>query len=190
MHGIISRVARVGVLAAALAGCDSKTVTADNASKAEIAAKVKQSGIVEENFITPGRWRMVMTITDMTIPGMPPEMAKKLKGNLGQSRNFEHCVTAQEAKKPSEDFFSGDKAAACRYDHFTMGGGKVSMVMQCAHETGRQTVRMDGRYAPDQYDMTMVSTTQGKPGSPIGGMSFNARLAAKRLGVCTGKEQS
>lgn len=188
MRDVTMRAGVAASLVLALAACESRTVTAENASTAEVAAKVKASGIADEGFISAGRWQMTMTITDMTIPGMPPEMAEKMKGNLGQARTFEHCVTAEEAKKPKEDFFSGDKAAACRYDHFAMSKGKVSMVMRCAHETGSQTVKMDGTYGPDAYRMTMASTAAGKPGSPIGGMTFNATMQAKRLGVCTGRE--
>ncbi len=189
MRHFIRRVWVAGGLALTLAACGgSKTVTAENASTAEVAAKVQQSGITDQGFVSPGRWQMTMTITDMKIPGMPPEVAQKMKGATGQARTFEHCVTEEEAKKPREDFFSGDKAAACRYDHFTMGDGKVSMQMQCAHDTGKQTVKMDGTYSADSYRMTMASKVEGRPGSPVGGMTFDAVMDARRLGVCTGKE--
>jgi hypothetical protein len=133
---------------------------------------------------------MTMTITDMKIPGMPPEMAGRMKSAMGEARTFDHCVTEEEAKKPKEDFFSGDKTAACRYDNFTMGGGKMAMVMQCKHDSGKQTVKMDGSYGPDSYRMTMSSVMEGQPGSPVGGMTFNATMDAKRTGVCAGKEPS
>lgn len=187
MVHITGKIGLIGLLVG-ISACDSKTVTVENATTAEVAEKVKQSGMAEEVFVSPGSWQMTMTITDMKIPGMPPEVSQKMKGAIGQPRTYEHCVTEEEAKKPKEDFFSGDKAAACRYDHFTMGGGKVSMQMQCAHNTGKQTVKMDGTYAPDSYRMTMASTVEGKSGSPVGGMTFDAVMDAKRLGVCTGKE--
>lgn len=189
MNGITRRITLAGTFVLALAGCESKTVTAQNASTAEVAQKVKESGIVKDNFISPGQWRMTMTINDMNIPGMPPEMATRMKSAMGEAKTFEHCVTEEEAKKPKEDFFSGSKDAACRYDNFTMGGGKMSMVMQCNQQTGKQTVRMDGTYGPDSYHITMASAMEGKPGSPVGGMTFNATMDAKRTGVCTGKDE-
>ncbi|CAN5331474.1 hypothetical protein BH10PSE13_BH10PSE13_20300 [soil metagenome] len=143
---------------------------------------------MQESFLSPGQWQMKMTINDMKIPGMPPAMAGRMKSAMGEARTFDHCVTEEEAKKPKEDFFSGDKAAACRYDSFTMGGGKMAMVMQCNHATGKQVVTMDGTYGPDSYKMTMASVMTGKPGSPVAGMTFNATMDAKRTGVCTGKE--
>ncbi|MET0137679.1 MAG: DUF3617 domain-containing protein [Sphingobium sp.] len=173
-----------------LAGCGGgeKSVTAQNASTAEVAQKVKEAGIVDDKFISPGRWQMQMTVTDMQIPGMPPAMAQKMKAQMGPGRSFQHCVTPEEAKKPQEDFFAGEQAKSCRYEKFAMGDGKINMIMHCAQGGSRQTVKMDGTYAPDSYHMTMASTMEGQPGSPTAGMHFNATVDAKRLGVCTGKE--
>lgn len=188
MRGILWRVGVACGLAAALGACESKTVTAQNASTAEVAEKLKEAGVTRESFLSPGQWQMTMRITEMKIPGMPPEVAGRMKSAMGEARTFDHCVTEEEAKKPKEDFFSGDKSAACRYDSFTMGGGKMAMVMQCNHDTGKQVVKMDGTYGSDSYHMVMASEMTGKAGSPVGGMTFNATMDAKRTGVCTGKE--
>jgi hypothetical protein len=201
MNGIIRRIAPGGVLSRASGGvvggalmlalcaCDSKTVTAQNASTAEVAQKVKASGIAEEGFISAGKWRTTMTIKDMQIPGMPPEAAGRMKAQMGKARSFDHCVTAEEAKKPKEDFFAGEQAKSCRYDNFTMGGGKIAMVMHCASEQGKQTMTMNGTYGADAYHMTMQSKAEMQGGGPMGAMTFDAVLDAKKIGLCTGKEK-
>jgi hypothetical protein len=188
MNDIIWRVGMAGGLALILAGCGSKTVTAENASTAEVAQKVKESGLANGSFVSPGHWQTTMMINDMKIPGMPPEMSQQMKGRMGQAQTSEHCVTEEEAKKPKEDFFAGNQGASCRYENFTMDGGKIAMVMHCGQNGGKQTVTMNGTYSPDSYHMTMTSTAETKAGSPMGGMTLNATIDAKRVGECTGKE--
>ncbi|MET0365696.1 MAG: DUF3617 domain-containing protein [Sphingobium sp.] len=189
MYGIIGRIGGTAALVLALAACGSKpTVTAQNASTAEVAQKVKEAGIADDDFISPGQWQMTMTVNDMKIPGMPPQMAKQMQGRLGQPHVSEHCVTEEEAKKPKEGFFAGEQAKSCRYDSFTLGGGRIAMVMHCDSAAGgKQTMKMDGTYSADSYHMTVASQVEGKAGQPMSGMTVNATMDAKRLGVCTGK---
>lgn len=169
-----------------LAGCGEKTVTAQNASVAEVAEKVKKADLAQESFVSPGKWQLRMTIQDMSIPGMPPEMAQHMKSAMGQGRAFESCVTPEDAKRPKEKFFAGADAPNCRYDNFTMGGGKVSLLMHCDGEGGKRTMKMDGTYGADAYHMTMASTGQVEGGT----MTMTATMDGKRVGACTGKEAS
>lgn len=181
MRGTMGLIGLAGVAAMSLAACDSKTVTAQNASTAEVAAKVKASGLAEKGFVSPGQWRMTMTFNDIQMPGLPPEAATRMKQAMGKPRSFDHCVTEEEAKKPKEDFFAGDESKSCRYEKFAMGSGTIDMVMTCSHGDGKQTVKMNGTYGPDAYKMAMVSTVEGKAGSPAAGMTFNATMDAKRI---------
>jgi len=84
-----------------LSGCGDKTVTATNATPSEVAEKVA-SAQNSEQFISPGRWESTMTIQEMTIPGMPPELAARMKSMTAKPKTFESCVTPEEAKKPKE----------------------------------------------------------------------------------------
>jgi Protein of unknown function (DUF3617) len=130
-----------------------------------------------------------MTIKEMAIPGMPPEMAEKMKAHMGQGKTFETCLTPAEANKPKADFFAGaDKS--CRYEKFEMSGGKIDMTMQCARENGKQTMVMNGTYSDNSYQMVMTSTGTGAPGNPMAGMSMKMAMDAKRTGECTGKEDN
>lgn len=190
MIGMMGRTALAGGILLLLGACGgSKTVTADNASTAEVAQKVKEAGGAE-NFISPGHWKMTMTIEDMAMPSMPPEVAARMKGSLGKPRVIENCVTPEQAKKPKEDFFAGKDAANCRYEHFAMGNGLINMVMHCGEGKGmQQTVKMDGTYSAEAYHMTINSSAQGGGNAPAGGMSMKATMDAKRTGICTGKEE-
>jgi hypothetical protein len=169
----------------ALGACNSSpTVQATNASGAEVAEKVEKSGITD-NFISPGKWQMVMTINEMTMPGLPPEAAARMKGMMGQGRTFTECLTPEDVKKPKEEMFSGDKEHQCKYDNFTMGGGKIDITMACGGEMPRK-MHMAGTYAPDEYHMKVESAGEGKAGP--GAMSMQMEMAAKRVGECTAAE--
>lgn len=179
----------VGLIA--LVGCNSQpTVSASNASGEEVAAKMKAAGM-DGQFVSPGQWQMTMTINDMRIPGMPAEFAEKMKAHMGKGRTFESCLTPEEARKPKEDFFAKGNGN-CRYDRFTMGGGKIDAVMKCTDPGGQaggsRTMTMNGTYGPDAYKMTMASTGEAAPGNPMSGLSMKMAMDAKRTGACTGKE--
>jgi hypothetical protein len=108
--------------AAALAACNrSPKVDEKNATPAEVAQKVRESG-AGQDMISPGLWQSKVTIEKFEMPGMPAEMASRMKAMMAENRghDFETCLTAEDVKKPKEDFFAG-KSNECRYDHFTMG---------------------------------------------------------------------
>jgi hypothetical protein len=171
--------------ALALAACNSSpTVEATNASGAEVAEKVQESGVADQ-FIAPGQWQMAMTINEMTMPGLPPEAAARMKGMMGQGHSFTQCLTPEDVKKPKEDMFSGDEAGKCKYDHFAMGGGKIDITMTCGGEQPR-TMQMNGTYAPDEYHMKVVSKGEGASGP--GAMSMQMQMDAKRIGECTAEQ--
>ncbi|MGE3746472.1 MAG: DUF3617 domain-containing protein [Sphingomonadaceae bacterium] len=177
------RFAIVMVSALALAACDSSPkVEATDASGAEVAKKVQESGVVDQ-FISPGQWQMAMKINEMTMPGMPPEAAEQMKGMMGQGQTFTQCLTPEEVKKPTADMFSGDEN--CKYDHFSMGGGKIDITMTCGGEQPR-TMEMNGTYSADAYNMKITSKGQGESGP--GAMSMNMEMAAKHIGECTAEQ--
>lgn len=171
----------------ALAACSKgPTISATNASGEEVAAKVKASGM-DTQFVAPGHWQMTMTIREMSVPGLPPQMAERMKTHMGQAKVHESCLTPEDVKKPKGDFF-GAADKSCRYDHFTMGGGKIDALMKCNGGEGARTMTMTGTYSADAYHMAVASTGPGAPGNPMTGMSMKMDMDAKRTGECTGKE--
>ncbi len=171
------------VPAVLLSGC-GKGVEMKNASVSEVAEEVKAAA-ADGQFVSPGHWESTMTIKEMNMPGMPPEAVAQMKTVMGKAKTFASCLTEAEAKKPKEDFFSGGDGQ-CRYDHFTMSGGKIDAAMKCGVDGAERTMTMQGTYSPDHYHMTMAATGSG-PG-PAGGMSMKMEMDSKRTGACTGKE--
>ena len=172
----------------ALAACNAggPTVTATNATSDEVAAKVEAAG-GSDAFVSPGQWEGTMTINDVQIPGVPPEMAAQMKARMGgQPHSFSSCLTPEEAKQPKGKFFGSD-SGQCRYDRFTMAGGSIDAVMKCAEDGVERTMTMTGNYSPNGYKMTVASTGGEAKGNPMAAMSMSMTIDAKRTGECTGK---
>jgi hypothetical protein len=161
------------------------TVHEENASVAEVQREIAQAGGTG-SFVRPGLWESKVTIEEMTMPGMPAEMASQMKGLSGQIEAQQSCLTPEEAKRPKEDFFAGENKN-CRYDRFTMAGGKIDAVMKCTEERASQTMTMQGDYTGDTYNMRMSMKAEGGEG-PVNGMTMRMRVDARRVGECTGKE--
>jgi hypothetical protein len=89
--------------------------------------------------------------------------------------------------KPKEDFFAG-ASSNCRYDKFSMDGGKMTGTMRCTSPQGggTQLIQFDGTYAPESYEMRMASSVENA--SPSGPMKMVMRVTSKRTGECDGSE--
>ena len=112
-------------------------------------------------------------------------MAQKMKSVMaqGQVHDLQTCLTTEDVKKPKEDFFTG-KDSECRYEHFTMGGGKIDAMMHCGKEGHGQTMRMAGTYSSDAYQMQMA--TEARPAMKAWG---NADADARRIEARRGMQR-
>ena len=168
-----------------VAGCNKgPTVELKNASGNQVAAAVKQSGVMSStSMIEPGEWESKVTVQQMDIPGMPPQFAQRMKQSMAEHRNStsRHCVTKEDVKKPKEDFFGAGKE--CRYDYFTMGGGKIDVQMSCNEEGSSQTTKVAGTYTPTTYSIDMSSVGSGEHQ-----MTMKLHADAQRVGECTAKD--
>ena len=175
------------ILAVALAGCgDDKTVEKKDASTAEVAKSVADSGMK----LKPGRWELTMKFAKFEVEGMPPEARQAMQQMLGQGRTYSSCLTQEEADKPDGSFF-GQEGENCRYDTFTMGGGKIDAAMTCkgqgAEGATEAKMKLVGTYSPDTYDMTMDMNGTAPNGKT---MTMQMALVSKHAGECKGDEES
>jgi hypothetical protein len=171
-----------------LAACNkSPQVNEKNASVAEVAQKVREVG-GDQSFVRPGLWQSKVTIDQLDIPGMPADMAQRMKTMMAEKpdQGCETCLTPQDVKRPKEDFFAG-KNNECRYEHFTMGGGKIDAAMRCGDKEGAQEMQMAGTYSPDSYQMQTSMKVRAE-GSSQGAMQMKMRIEAQRVGECSAKQ--
>jgi hypothetical protein len=164
----------------ALAGCGKKAeVEVKNASVAEVAAKMKEAG-VDKTTLHPGLWAVTVKVDNISAPGVPPEMEQQMRKGIGQTRTMTECMTQEQAKKPFENFAKGQDD--CRYDHFTMGDGKVDSKLICTKDGLSRSMLLQGTYSPEQYNMQMQSEALGQ--GRIKRINMSMTLNAKRAGEC------
>lgn len=166
-------------LALTIAGCEKK-VDVKNESVAGVAKKVADANL----HFTPGRWESTVKFMKIDMEGVPPEAKAMMEKVMAKDRTFDSCLTKEEAAKPDGKFF-GQADERCKYDSFSMGGGKIDAKMTCKAEQGQQVMTMKGDYTPESYTMTM--TVAGK-GMNDRAMNMTMSVSAKRAGECTGKE--
>jgi hypothetical protein len=173
---------------AALAACNKgPEINVKNASVGEVADKVREAS-GDGSFVNPGRWETKVSLLDIEVPGMPPQMAQQMKQTMGkvQDNTYATCLTDADVKKPKEDFFAG-KNRNCRYDHFTMSGGKIDAALNCPGR-GSESMAMTitGNYSRDSYEATMAMDVSGGPRGQ--GMKMRSHSESRRVGACKGDE--
>lgn len=171
-----------------LAACSTEPqVDARNASVEEVAEQVAGAA-GSDSFVRPGKWQSRVRIEKFELPGAPPEASAAMRSMHERAQVHESCLTPEQARRPKEDFFA-DANKSCRYDHFTMGDGKIDAVMKCGGDGMVQTMAMQGTYAPESYRMRMSIKADAGAGPP-GGMTMIMAVEAKRVGECDGKAAS
>lgn len=158
---------------AALAGCggeaERKEVDRNEVAQALAAVEVR-----------PGLWEVTSDIVSATEPGLPLEVAERMKG---RRRAVRHCITAEQAARPDASFLASRRAGRCRDEAFTMDSGRISGAMVCREAGGAESrVRMSGRYGPESYEMRMEMKTPGIGPGRV--MTIVTRQAGRRVGEC------
>jgi hypothetical protein len=174
--------------AAIFASCNKgPQVNMKNATSTDVAQAIKTSGVMTgDDMIRPGEWASRVKILQMDVPGMPADVAQRMKTMMADrdTSASKHCLTPSDVKKPKEDFFTGENKS-CRYEHFTMGAGKIDIAMVCKEQGAGQTTKMSGTYTPTRYSMDVSSSGSG--GSQPG-MTMKMHVDAERVGECSGKD--
>ena len=183
------RLASIALLAATtlgLAACNKgPSVDLKNVTPAEVAKAMKDSG-ANRALIRPGKWQSTMTIIAMDTAQLPPEIAAKINAQVGKPRSIEACLTPKQVD--AADQMIGPAAANCRYEHYTMGGGKIDGHMTCTGPAGSQEMTVNGTYAKDQYAMTVANKAKDSAGAQsLSGLSTTMKVESHRLGDCDAK---
>lgn len=164
----------------ALAGCNnSDTVKAKNESVASVADKVAASNIRP----LPGRWETTMKMGKVEMTGMPAGAADAM-GKAAPAAPIATCLTPEDAAKLDGSQFR-NAGQDCKYDNFSMAGGKVEGVMTCAAGGQTQRVSLNGTYAPEAYDLAISTQMEMQPGKS---MTTAMNVSSRRTGDCNGTE--
>lgn len=172
--------ATVSVLAipAFLAACNSEpTVTATNASVSDVQNQVAAAG--NDVQMKPGRWEGTTTVNTAMPAGMPAQPAR--------TQNIAVCITPEQVK-PGANPFSGQLAQGCKYDKFSMKGGKIDAIMTCDMQGMKTNGTVNGEFASESYTLKSTTEVTGAAVGPASGMKTDSVMAFKRTGECRGDE--
>ncbi|MDG2004168.1 MAG: DUF3617 domain-containing protein [Novosphingobium sp.] len=179
------RLASISVLvtgALAVSACGGgDTIEAENESVEAVAEKVAKADVRPN----PGRWESKMKIVKMELPGLPAEAQGMMKSQLGKVTTSASCLTKEEAEKSEQDLFMPPKTSDCKYNSFSMGGGKLEADMTCQENGSAQAMKMSGTYSENAYAMQV--SADGKIGDQA--MSMAMEVESKRVGDCDGSEE-
>lgn len=173
----------------ALGACNkSPEVHERNASVEQVANAVASSGVANDLYLKAGEWKVTSTVEEMNIPGLPPQAQAEMKRMMGGRGNaeYQYCLTPEQAKKPGGRFFNRQADKNCKYDHFTMGKGKIDALLRCAAPGGAMAMTIDGTYSADSYSTRVAMDMGGSDGS----MKMKMRSDAKRVGDCTAEDEA
>jgi Protein of unknown function (DUF3617) len=134
--------------------------------------------------LEPGEWEATQEVVDIQITGAPKGMpADAMKSAIGRKTTVKHCVTPEQAAKPSADFLAAQKDSKCTYSNFAMEGGTIHGSVTCpGGQGGKMIASMLGTYASDHYDMAMTMNMDGmQPGMA---MAMKMKTSGKRIGEC------
>jgi hypothetical protein len=162
------------VLALGLAGCNSNEgVTAKDASVEEVAEAVAKSDVA----LRPGRWETSVSMGGEVMPAPGKDKDKDAMATCLTKADIDQ-MDRKMMQKPME---------SCRYDSFTMAGGKIEGAMSCNPQEGQgasMKMAMAGTYTPETYDLEMTTEVA------MGGQSKKTtmQVASRRVGECNGTE--
>jgi hypothetical protein len=163
----------------ALSACDKMPGKSGEVSPDDVASKMNSVKLL------PGEWEATQQITDVKMTGLPqgaPDPAKAMTGHIS---TYKHCITPEQAAKPSADFLAAQKDAKCTYSNMDFAGGAISAAMTCQMPQQPGTVMkmaMKGTYMPDHYAIAMDVDSSGMANGV--GMMMKMKSTGKRIGDC------
>ncbi len=124
--------------------------------------------------VMPGQWDIAITTTSMSMPDMPPEVAKSM---AGRTIHVRHCITPVEALSGPQTMMRGDKS--CTFSKYQMLGNRLHAEVTCKQPQGMMHSVSDGTFSPTGFTTTGKTVMTGN-----GGMTMTATTVGKRTGAC------
>ncbi len=124
--------------------------------------------------IAPGLWEISSEVVEVRAPDLPREVRNRM---VGPRTRLRHCITPEQAARPSANFLAARRDAGCAYRNFSVQGGRLEGAMTCPDATATMT----GRYGPQAYDMRMEMESP-LPGGAV--MALDVRARGRRIGDC------
>lgn len=165
----------------ALAGCGEPEPEGTNAdgggiSQSEVAERARNT--VQPQ---PGRYRAVMQVLEVDIPGAP-EGAGDMLRQMMDGQAHEYCLTQEDVDKGYEEMARQSQDGDCTFERFDVEGGEIDARMVCTgQESGSMQMAMTGTATPTSsvMNMTMTGNMAG-----MGESTLRMKATHERVGDC------
>ena len=129
--------------------------------------------------IQPGQYRTTVTILSITMPGLPPGAAERMKAHPHVT---EDCVTSNDVNEMMRhSLVDEDEGRTCSENHITTANGHMDGTATCRNEDGStNAMQISGSYGSSHVEMNMTMSGQ----LPSGPMSQQIHMVSDRIGAC------
>lgn len=139
--------------------------------------------------IQPGQWELTTRMTEVDVPGAPPEMVNQMRSAMAsQAQTQNRCITPEEAANPTAGMMNPTgQAQGCTFTEQTWAGGRISLAGTCPAPGGQGTVRstISGSYTATTMETQVTAEVQPGANAPPG-MPQNVRMRGTMTGRRTG----
>jgi hypothetical protein len=141
--------------------------------------------------IQPGMWETTTRMTEIEVPGMPPEIAQQMKAQMqNQSQTQSQCITPEQAANPAGNVLNqGSDAQGCNFSDSTFAGGRINVRGTCPGPGGQGSATMswEGSYTATTMEGRIRAEVQAPAGAAATGpqtIRMSGTLSARRTGEC------
>jgi Protein of unknown function (DUF3617) len=158
----------------------SEPDAAGTANKAAVSSGTSTDGTKPR----PGLWRMTFSITEISAPGAPPEVAQMLTSMTKTSEeSSQTCMTKADSEEGMSKIVSEMRSGeACTTKSFTEANGEVRAEITCGAADKAGTLTLNGRYSANAMDLTIVGAMPNA--GEMGDAKMTMSLKGERIGEC------
>lgn len=129
--------------------------------------------------LAPGLWEETLVFALDSVNGSQ-DMAAHMASALPNPQPQRACYTDTDLAHPQTLFLAGAEQA-CRFNRFTMEGGRIAATGECSDGHGQSMqVSGTGTYTAAGYDFSFTGT--GQAGTLA--LTFRGRDSGRRVGAC------
>jgi len=130
--------------------------------------------------VRPGLYKFSTEILEISIPGMPADIAKQTANSMASSTSVTQCISEEEAEQAAKDMVSKQGQAAdggCTFKKYEISGSAIDTEMTCSGAGGESgTIRTTGTIGAEGMDVVAEAEFPG--------MKTRTRVKTERVGDC------
>ncbi len=131
----------------------------------------------------PGKYRTTMAIQKIEVPGMPPQMAERMKAMMSKAASAESCVTPEAAKRGLDVMKEQMAKGKCQFEKFEASGGTLDTAFTCQSGQGlTMKATSHGTFSPTGSQVQVVRDMAGPGGKT---MHVEQTVTTERVGECS-----